>query len=145
MREELLTLSSETVDRQTDRQASAHPQRVVDGVLLLVLRHHQGEGVAPSAAQPDLGQVVGAVDADTVDVGRGVGCVGGNGEEGRRGRGWSVEAGLFLNRDWLVADEHLTWVVDLLPLRLVDHQGDELLVLGKIILQEEETCWTKVM
>lgn len=44
-----------------------------------------------------------------------------------------------------MSDEHPTWVVDLLPVSLVDHQGDELLVLGKIILHEEQTSWTEVM
>lgn len=52
-----------------------HPQCVVDGVLLLVLGNHQGEGVCSRAGQPHLGQVVRAVDADAVDVGRGVRCV----------------------------------------------------------------------
>lgn len=55
-------------------ESVSHPQRVVDGVLLLVLGDHQGEGVRPRAGQPYLGQVVGAVDADAVDVRRGVGC-----------------------------------------------------------------------
>lgn len=32
--------------------------------------------------------------------------------------------------------KHPTWVVDLLAVSLVDHQGDELLVLSKIILHE---------
>lgn len=54
----------------------SHPQCVVDGVLLLILGHHQRKGVRPGAGQPHLGQVMGAVDADAVDVGRGVGCGG---------------------------------------------------------------------
>lgn len=54
----------------------SHPQCVVDGVLLLILGHHQCEGVCPCAGQPHLGQVMWAVDADAVDVRRGVGCGG---------------------------------------------------------------------
>lgn len=59
--------------RQTDKSLS-HPQCVVDGVLFLILGHHQCEGVCPCAGQPHLGQVMWAVDADAVDVRRGVGC-----------------------------------------------------------------------
>ena len=70
------------VDRRSikvdERIAASHPQGVVDGVLLLVLGHHQSEGVAAGRGQLDLGQIVGAVDADTVDVGRGVRCGGHN-------------------------------------------------------------------
>lgn len=58
------------------RGGASYPQRVVDGVLLLVLRHHQREGVRPGVGQTDLGQVVGAVDPNSVDVGRGLGCNG---------------------------------------------------------------------
>lgn len=53
-------------------EMSPHPQRVVDGVLLLILGHHQCEGVCSCSSQPDLGQVVWTVDPDTVDVRRGV-------------------------------------------------------------------------
>ena len=48
------------------------PQCVVDGVLLLILGHHQREGVCAGAGQSHLGQIVRTVDPDTVDVGRGV-------------------------------------------------------------------------
>ena len=51
----------------------SHPQGIVDGVLLLVLRHHQCEGVCARAGQSHLGQVVGAVNSDAVDVGWGIG------------------------------------------------------------------------
>lgn len=54
----------------------SHPQCVVDGVLFLVLGDHQREGVCPCAGQPHLGQVMRAVDADAVDVRRGVRCGG---------------------------------------------------------------------
>lgn len=49
---------------------SAHPQCVVDGVLLLILGHHQCEGVCSCSSQPHLGQVVWTVDPDTIDVRR---------------------------------------------------------------------------
>lgn len=58
---------------------NSHPQCVVDGVLLLILGHHQREGVRPRAGQPHLGQVMWAVDADAVDVRWGVRCGGSRG------------------------------------------------------------------
>lgn len=51
-------------------ETGPYSQRVVDGVLLLILGHHQCEGVRSGSGQPDLGQVVRAVDADAVDVRR---------------------------------------------------------------------------
>lgn len=58
---------------------NSHPQCVVDGVLLLILGHHQCEGVCPCAGQLHLGQVMRAVDTDAVDVRRGVRCGGSRG------------------------------------------------------------------
>lgn len=55
-------------------QSLSHPQCVVNGVLFLILGDHQCEGVCPCAGQPHLGQVVWAVDADAIDVRRGVRC-----------------------------------------------------------------------
>lgn len=49
---------------------SPYPQCVVDGVLLLILGHHQREGVCSCSGQPYLGQVVWTVDTDPVDVRR---------------------------------------------------------------------------
>lgn len=46
--------------------------------------------MAPSAAQPDLGQVVGAVDADAVDVGGRVGWKGAGQKEMVGGGGRAV-------------------------------------------------------
>lgn len=62
--------------RQMLTHSLPHPQCVVDGVLFLILRDHQGEGVCPCTGQPHLGQVVWAVDADAIDVRWGVRCEG---------------------------------------------------------------------
>lgn len=76
----------------------SHPQSVVDGVLLLILGHHQCEGVRPRVGQPDLGQVMRAVDADAVDVRRGVGCGGSRGSAVRLSEGRTLPSGLTLLR-----------------------------------------------
>lgn len=70
-----MSLQCEDEDRRwRQRRRQPHPQRVVNGVLFLILGDHQCEGVCPRTGQPHLGQVVGAVDADAVNVGRRVRC-----------------------------------------------------------------------
>lgn len=52
----------------------SYPQCVVDGVLFLILRHHQGKRVSSRAGEFNLGQIVRAVDSDAINEGRRVSC-----------------------------------------------------------------------
>lgn len=52
----------------------SYPQCVVDGVLFLILRHHQGKGVSSRAGDFYLGQIMWAVDSDAINVRRRVSC-----------------------------------------------------------------------
>lgn len=83
-----------------------------------------------------------AVDTDAVDERRGVGCGGSKGSLFKVNHQRAADSLFFMR---VKHKSNLTWVVNFLPICLVNNKGDKLPVLCKIVLdkQTDNSRYTK--